>query len=77
MGKINVLNDNLYLAMHVLIIIMNLILLVLLFLARHDNLTIHNEARREREFYVQNLTNIVDKMSKLIAQVEDNINGKQ
>lgn len=77
MGKINGLNDNLWLAMHVLVIIMNLILLVLFLLARHDNLTIHNEARREREFYVHNLTNIVDKMSKLIAQVEEGINGKQ
>jgi len=53
------------------------ILLLFLYLDRKDRLSYQDDARREREFLIQVFARAVDKMSVLIARVEEELdNGK-
>jgi len=76
MEEINVLNDNTGMwVIHILILVMNLGLVILLFLNRGDRLNYERNAKSEREYIMQLFSQAINKMSVLIARVEENINN--
>jgi len=75
MGELNVLNNDITIYLSILILIINVGLVILLFFSRKDRLLYEREAKSEREYIIQLFSQAINKMSILIARVEENINN--
>ncbi len=68
-------SDTFMILTHILLLVMNLFTIILLYFNRLDRLHYQEDARREREYIIQVFSNAVQKMSRLIARVEERLNN--